>query len=92
MLYVEDFKNFKGVHLLAASYTARRQALSRETRTHTHPHFSSVSFFFLTPLGGDVIFLTIVGVAEKTNTPPHTEHPLKRTKQPLESISRAQSG
>lgn len=26
---------------------------------------------------------------EKTNTPPHTEHPLKRTKQPPESISRA---
>lgn len=33
------------------SYTARRQALSLETRTHTHPHFSSVSFSFDTAGG-----------------------------------------
>ncbi|QHB36580.1 hypothetical protein PBI_P104B_43 [Cutibacterium phage P104B] len=46
----------------------------------------------LTQLGGDVIFLTHQGVVEKTNTPAQTEHPLKHTKQPPESISRAQAG
>lgn len=71
------------------SYTARRQALSCETRTHTHPHFSSASFFFLTPLGGDVIFLTPVGVVEKTTTPAPSQPPTKQTKQPPESNSRA---
>ena len=36
-----------------------------------------------------MIFLTTVGVVEKTNIPPSTEQPLKRTKQPPESNSRA---
>ncbi|AGI12404.1 hypothetical protein P753_gp44 [Propionibacterium phage PHL111M01] len=39
-----------------------------------------------------MIFLTPRGVVEKTNTPAQTEHPLKRTKQGLESISRASVG
>ena len=39
-----------------------------------------------------MIFLTPMGVVEKTNTPAHTEHPLKRTKQPPESNSRAPVG
>lgn len=43
----------------------------------------------LTQLGGDVIFLTPMGVVEKTTTPAQTEHPLKRTKQGLGSIGRA---
>ncbi|AGI12856.1 hypothetical protein P754_gp45 [Propionibacterium phage PHL114L00] len=43
----------------------------------------------MTQLGGDVIFLTPVGVVEKTNTPPRSQHPLKLTKQPPESNSRA---
>ena len=38
-----------------------------------------------------MIFLTPMGVVEKTNTPAQTEHPLKRTKQPPESISRARA-
>ncbi|AFT97822.1 hypothetical protein P1001_46 [Propionibacterium phage P100_1] len=43
-----------------------------------HPY--TPSFFYrvlllLTPLGGDVIFLTPMGVVEKTTTPAHTEHP-----------------
>ena len=70
------------------SYTARRQALSLETQTHAHPLFSSVSFSFDTA-GGDVIFFTPMGVVEKTTTPAQTEHPLKATKQGLESMSRA---
>lgn len=45
----------------------------------------------LTQLGGDVIFFTCQGVVEKTKTPPQTEHPLKRTKQGLESIGRARA-
>lgn len=36
-----------------------------------------------------MIFLTCQGVVEKTTTPAQTEHPLKRTKQPPESNSRA---
>ncbi|ALM02147.1 hypothetical protein [Propionibacterium phage PA1-14] len=32
-----------------------------------------------------------MGVVEKTTTPPHTEHPLKRTKQTPESICRARA-
>ena len=36
-----------------------------------------------------MIFLTPVGVVEKTTTPPQTEHPPKRTKQGLGSNSRA---
>ena len=36
-----------------------------------------------------MIFLTPMGVVEKTNTPAQTEHPPKRTKQPLGSNSRA---
>ena len=32
-----------------------------------------------------------MGVVEKTNTPAQTEHPLKRTKQPPESTSRARA-
>lgn len=71
------------------SYTARRQALSLETRTPT-PFFLSCPSL-LTQLGGDVIFLTCQGVVEKTTMPPPTEHPLKRTKQPLESIGRAKA-
>lgn len=39
-----------------------------------------------------MIFLTPVGVVEKTTTPPSTEHPLKQTKQALESIGRASVG
>ena len=38
-----------------------------------------------------MIFLTPMGVVEKTTTPASTEHPLKRTKQGLESISRARA-
>lgn len=36
-----------------------------------------------------MIFLTSVGVVEKATIQPQTEHPLKRTKQPPESTSRA---
>ncbi|AUV62495.1 hypothetical protein [Propionibacterium phage pa28] len=39
-----------------------------------------------------MIFLTCRGVVEKTITPAQTEHPLKRTKQPPESIGRAPVG
>lgn len=73
------------------SYTARRQALSLETRTHTHPPFFFRVLLLLTQLGGDVIFFTPMGVVEKTNTPAQTEHPLKRTKQPPESNGRARA-
>ncbi|AGI12765.1 hypothetical protein P751_gp44 [Propionibacterium phage PHL071N05] len=45
----------------------------------------------MTQLGGDVIFLTPMGVVEKTNTPERSRRPLKRTKQGLESISRARA-
>ena len=36
-----------------------------------------------------MIFFTPMGVVEKTTTPERSRHPLKRTKQPPESISRA---
>ncbi|AII29489.1 hypothetical protein PHL116M10_45 [Propionibacterium phage PHL116M10] len=36
-------------------------------------------------------FDTAGGVVEKTNTPPRSRHPLKRTKQPLESNGRARA-
>lgn len=36
-----------------------------------------------------MIFFTCQGVVEKTTTPAQTEHPLKRTKRPLGSNSRA---
>ncbi|AII29985.1 hypothetical protein PHL179M00_44 [Propionibacterium phage PHL179M00] len=39
-----------------------------------------------------MIFLTHVGAVGKTNTPSQTEHPLKRIKQPPESIGRASVG
>ncbi|QFP94569.1 hypothetical protein SEA_COTA_44 [Propionibacterium phage Cota] len=39
-----------------------------------------------------MIFFTPRGWWRKANTPPSTEHPLKRTKQGLESISRARVG
>ncbi|AFT97775.1 hypothetical protein D292_gp44 [Propionibacterium phage P100_A] len=56
-------------------YTARRQALSLETGTHPPPFFFRV-LLLSTQLGGDVIFLTPVGVEEKhkhpgTFTTPH---------------------
>lgn len=73
---------------MPVSYTARRQALSPEVLTHPPPFFFR-ALLLLTPLGGDVIFLTPVGVGEKTNTPARSRHPLKRTKQGLESNSRA---
>lgn len=39
-----------------------------------------------------MIFFTCQGVVGKTTTPTQTEHPLKRTKQPPESMSRASVG
>lgn len=38
-----------------------------------------------------MIFLTPMGVVEKTIAPPQTEHPLKHTKQPPESNDRARA-
>lgn len=74
------------------SFNARRQALSLETRTHTHPLLSFVFFFFWHSWGAMWSFSHTRGCGWKTTTPPSTEHPLKHTKQPLESIGRARVG
>lgn len=56
--------------------------------TYPPPFFFRV-LLLLTPLGGDVIFLTCQGVVEKTTTPERSSHPAKRTKQGLGSNRRA---
>lgn len=71
------------------SYTARRQALSLETRTHTHTLFLPCPSSFDTAGGRCDLSHMPGGVGEK-QTPRHLHNPpAKRTKQPPESTSRA---